>query len=50
MKALTTFLIGTAVGIYVDQNYSIPKVTTFVSYGMEWVKKTEETLRKGDGK
>lgn len=46
MKTLTTFIIGTVTGIYVDQNYNIPHIITFVNIAIEWAKKMEENMRK----
>jgi len=49
MRALS-FFFGATAGVYIDQNYNLPKVTTFVNYGIEWVRKTEESLRKNTGR
>ena len=48
MKSFTTFVFGTFAGIYIDQNYNIPKIATFISFAIEWIKNMEETLRKDD--
>ena len=46
MRSFTTFILGTCAGIYIDQNYSVPRVATFVSFAVEWLKTMEENLRK----
>jgi hypothetical protein len=45
-KAFTMAAFGIIAGIYIDQNYSVPHVSTFINFAMEWIKTLEENLRK----
>jgi len=48
MKSFTGFLLGIAAGVYLDQNYALPKITTWVDYAVKQAKDMEETMRKNN--
>lgn len=49
-KILTPLGVGVVSGIYIDQNYNVPKINGYIKDTAEFIKKTEEELRKGDEK
>jgi hypothetical protein len=42
MNSYLIFITGIAVGIYIDQNYSVPKVRTFIDKFSKEIKKYEK--------
>lgn len=46
MKSLTIFILGVAAGVYIDQTYNLPRVSTFVNHAINQARKLEEELRK----
>ncbi len=46
MKTFTGFLLGIATGIYCDQNYTLPQITTWIDYAIKQAKEMEENMRK----
>ena len=46
MKRAVWFTIGTAAGIYINQNYDVPNIQSTIREGYSWVKEKEEELKK----
>jgi hypothetical protein len=43
MSKLTAFLIGTAVGIYIDQSYKLPNIRNYIDQAIKYIKENEKT-------
>jgi Domain of unknown function (DUF4535) len=46
MARIGSFLFGIAVGVYTDQNYTLPNVEKWVKVGIKKIKEWEENTRK----
>ncbi|XP_059642635.1 uncharacterized protein LOC132284542 [Cornus florida] len=46
IKSSFSFMVGTAVGVYVAQNYNVPNIQKLVNTGILIAKHIEENYRK----
>jgi hypothetical protein len=42
MSKVTAFLVGTAVGIYVDQSYKLPNIHSYINQVIKYMKENEK--------
>lgn len=50
IKSSFSFMLGTAFGIYVAQNYNVPNVNKLYKTGLVMAKQYEENYRKPKGR
>ncbi|KAL7595905.1 uncharacterized protein LOC111886927 [Lactuca sativa] len=50
IKSTFSFMLGTAFGVYVAQNYDVPNVNKLYKTGLVMAKHYEENYRKPKGK
>jgi|APFre7841882654_1041346.scaffolds.fasta_scaffold575771_1 hypothetical protein len=46
MGKLISFTIGVVCGIYIEQNYRMPRVKQLIQYGIRKINEFEESTRK----
>ena len=46
MSSFNMYLLGIVSGIYITQNYNVPKIKTYIDYLYSYVKKLEKENRK----
>jgi len=46
IKSSFSFMVGTAVGVYIAQNYDVPNIRKLADTAMEKLKQIEQTYRK----
>jgi hypothetical protein len=46
MGKMLSFFVGVVCGIYIEQNYRMPRVKSLVQYGIRKINEFEESTRK----
>jgi hypothetical protein len=46
MGKAVSFFIGAVCGVYIDQNYRMPKIKQLIHYGIRKINEFEESTRK----
>ena len=46
MGKMISFFVGVVCGIYIEQNYRMPRVKSLVQYGIRKINEFEESTRK----
>ena len=46
MGKVVSFFIGAVCGVYIDQNYHIPRIKQLIQYGIRKINEFEESTRK----
>jgi hypothetical protein len=46
MGKVVSFFIGAVFGVYIEQNYRMPKIKQLIQYGIRKINEFEESTRK----